>query len=332
MTATPATMRAAFVTELGPPELIRLGELPVPAIGPTDVLVEVSTAAVNPVDVYIRSGRWRTPTPFPFVIGRDLVGTVAATGPGVTGFEPGQRVWCNSLGHAGRQGSFSEYASVPVERLYHLPDGTDPVEAVSLLHPAATAALALRVHGGLQAGETVLVGGGAGNVGGAAVRLAAMAGARVLATCRPDDFARCLEDGAEAAVDYRDPALGERLRELAPDGIDLHVDTSGKVDLELAVDLMAVRGRLVLLAGARARPVLPLWSLYTRDGRIHGFVISRAHVDELAAAAATINRCLATGALRPRVERVVPLERAAEAHRLVEEGLRRRVVVRIGDS
>jgi len=79
------------------------------------------------------------PGEFPFVIGRDLVGTVAATGPGVTGFEPGQRVWCNSLGHAGRQGSFSEYACVPVERLYHLPDDADPVERVLPLERAAEA-------------------------------------------------------------------------------------------------------------------------------------------------------------------------------------------------
>jgi NADPH:quinone reductase-like Zn-dependent oxidoreductase len=331
MTTTPTTMRAAHVTQLGPPELIRVGELPVPAIGPTDVLVEVETVAVNPVDAYIRSGVWRTPTPFPFVIGRDLVGTVAATGQGVTGFKTGQRVWCNSLGHGGRHGSFSEYVCVPAERLYHLPDAADPAEAVALFHPAATAELALRVHGGLQAGETVLVGGGAGNVGSAAVRLAAMAGARVLATCRPDDVGRCLQNGAEAALDYRDPALGERLRELAPDGIDLHVDTSGRIDLELAIDAMAVRGRLVLLAGL-ARPALPVWSLYTRDGRIHGFVISRATVDELATAAATINRCLAAGSLHPRVERVLPLERAAEAHRLVEGGLRGRVVVRVRGS
>ena len=98
------------------------------------------------------------------------------------------------------------------------------------------------------------------------------------------------------------------------------------------MELMAVRGRLVLLAGARARPVLPVWSLYTRDARIHGFVISRAAVDELATAATTINRCLAAGSLRARVKRVLPLERAAEAHRLVESGLRGRVVVRVRGS
>lgn len=135
----PATMLAAYVNELGPAENIRYGELPVPPVGPTDVLVRVEAVAANPVDAYIRAGTWRTPTPFPFVIGRDLVGTVAEAGPGAAGFSPGQRVWCNSLGHGGRQGSFAGYATVPADRLYHLPDGADPVGAASLLHPAATA-------------------------------------------------------------------------------------------------------------------------------------------------------------------------------------------------
>ena len=136
-------MRAAYITELGPPEAIRLGDLPVPEIGPTDVLAEVDTVTVNPVDTLVRSGGYQTPTPFPFVVGRDLVGTVAAVGAGVTGFAAGDRVWCNSLGHGGRQGSFAEYAAVPAERLYRLPDGADPVAAVASFHPAATAYLAL---------------------------------------------------------------------------------------------------------------------------------------------------------------------------------------------
>jgi NADPH:quinone reductase-like Zn-dependent oxidoreductase len=158
-------MRAAYLTELGPPEAIRLGDLPVPEVGPTDVLVEVDTVTVNPVDTLVRSGRYPTPTPFPFVVGRDLVGSVAAVGAGVTGFAAGDRVWCNSLGHGGRQGSFAEYAAVPAERLYHLPDRADPVEAVASFHPAATAYLALYRHGRLRPAQTVFVGGGAGNVG-----------------------------------------------------------------------------------------------------------------------------------------------------------------------
>jgi NADPH:quinone reductase-like Zn-dependent oxidoreductase len=321
--------RAAYVEELGPADNIRYGELPVPMVGPTDVLVQVEAVAVNPVDALIRAGTWPTPTPFPFVIGRDLVGRVMHAGPGVVGFASGQQVWCNSLGHGGRQGSFSTYASVPADRLYHLPDAADRVEAVSLLHPAATAHLALHRHGELREGETVLVGGGAGNVGTAAVQLAVMAGARVLATCGPADADRCRRAGATEVLDYADPALGERLRELAPDGVDLYVDTSGHIDLELAVDLLAFRGRIVLLAHApSARPGLPAWRLYTGDGRIHGFVISRATVDELAGAAAALNRCLASGRLLTQVAEVLPLERAADAHRMIEQGVRGRLVLR----
>jgi NADPH:quinone reductase-like Zn-dependent oxidoreductase len=132
-------MRAAFITRLGPADGIRVGELPQPAPGPTDVLVRAEVVVVNPVDILVRSGGWATPTPFPFVIGRDLVGTVAEAAPGAVGFAPGDRVWCNSLGYGGRQGSFAEYAVVPAERLYHLPAAADPVAAVALFHPAATA-------------------------------------------------------------------------------------------------------------------------------------------------------------------------------------------------
>src|SRR5581483_10985689 len=108
---------------------MRVGELPVPAAGACDVLVKVNAVAVNQVDTYIRSGRYPVPMPSPFVVGRDLVGTVAAARP-ESGFAPGQQVWCNSLGHGGRQGSFSEYAVVPAERLYPLPEA-DPVTAVA---------------------------------------------------------------------------------------------------------------------------------------------------------------------------------------------------------
>jgi NADPH:quinone reductase-like Zn-dependent oxidoreductase len=197
----PERMRAAYITELGPAEAIRVGALAVPDPGPTDVLVQVEVVAVDPVDTLVRSGAYATPTPFPFVVGRDLVGTVAAAGPGAAGFAPRDRVWCNSLGHGGRQGSFAEYAVVPADRLYHLPAGADPVTAVAALHPAATAHLALFRHGGLRPGEIVYVGGGAGNVGSALTRLAGLGGARVLAGARPEDAGWCRSAGAAELVD-----------------------------------------------------------------------------------------------------------------------------------
>jgi NADPH:quinone reductase-like Zn-dependent oxidoreductase len=324
-------MRAAYVTELGAADVIRVGELPVPAVGPTDVLVRVEVVAVDPVDTMVRSGAYPTPTPFPFVIGRDLVGTVAEAPPGAAGFAPGDRVWCNSLGHGGRQGSFAEYAVVPAERLYPLPAGVDPVAAVAVLHPAATAYLALFRDGALRPGETVYVGGGAGNVGSVLTSLASLGGARVLAGARPEDAGWCRSAGAAEVVDYRDPDLHGRLRALAPDGVDLYVDTSGHLDLPAAVDLLATGGRLVLLAGSGQRLTLPVGPLYTHDRRIVGFAISRASTGDLAAAAAVLNRRFAGPGLPVRVHDIWPLERAAEAHRAVERGLRGRIVLRVAE-
>ncbi|MBM0225476.1 alcohol dehydrogenase catalytic domain-containing protein [Micromonospora sp. ATA51] len=120
MAGLPDTMLEAYLTELGGPERIRIGPLSVPVPGPTDVLVRTELIAVNHVDTFVRSGGYATHTPFPFVIGRDLVGSVVRAGEGVDEFAIGEKVWCNSLGHRGRQGSFAEFAVVPRERLYRL--------------------------------------------------------------------------------------------------------------------------------------------------------------------------------------------------------------------
>lgn len=314
-------MFAAYIEQLGGPGQIRCGRLDPPVPGPTDVLVAVAASAVNRVDLFVRSGLYRTPVPFPFVLGRDLVGTVLRAGPGVPGLRAGDRVWCNSLGHGGRQGAAAEQAVVAAERLYRLPRGVDEREAVALLHPVATAWLALFRHGGLTAGQTVLVGGAAGHVGRAAVALAADAGARVVGTCRAEDFAHCRALGAHEVVDYRDPDLTRRLRALAPEGFDVQLDTSGRNDLDQAVRVLAVRGRIVLMAGAGGPdPRLPAGALYMRDGALTGFAISNASVEDLSAAAVVVNRVLASGRLRPRGLRVLPLDAAAEAHTLLERG------------
>lgn len=321
-------MRAAYIDSPGPASDIRYGELPEPRPGPTDVLVEVLATTVNNVDTFVRSGAYPTALPLPFVVGRDLVGRVVEPGPGAAGHRPGDLVWCNSLGHDGRQGSAAERAVVPADRLYRLPAGVDPAMAVTVLHPAATAYLALFVHGRLRVGETVLVLGGGGNVGTAVVTLAATAGARVVATASAADAEHCRRAEAAEVFDYRDADLAARLRSACPGGVDVHLDTSGRNDIESAIDLLAPRGRLVILAGPRARPVLPSGALYLNDRTITGFVISRATTAELAAAAGTVNRMLAAGRLVPREVVRMPLSAVAEAHRMVERGeLRGRRVV-----
>ncbi|KAF2775837.1 NADPH:quinone reductase [Streptomyces sp. OM5714] len=317
----PDMMRAAYIDAVGPADAVRYGELPVPAVGPTDVLVRVAAVAVNPVDTFVRSGAYATPLPTPFVVGRDLVGEVAATGPGAAGFGVGQRVWCNSLGHAGRQGSFARYATVAAERLYAAPPGADTDHLVAAAHPAASAWLALFRHGRLRAGETVYVGGGAGNVGGAAVALASRAGARVVATARAEDAGTVRELGAAEVLDHHAPDLAERVRRAAPDGYDVHLDTSGHGVLADAVDSLAPGGRLVAMVGLGTGPAaLPLSRLYTRDASIVGFAISNATTADLAEAARGVVGVLTGTPWRPRIADRLPLSMTAEAHRRLEAG------------
>src|SRR5699024_2568836 len=170
-----APMRAGFVRALGGPEQIQVGELPTPRPGPGEVLLAVHASSLNPVDVLVRSGAFPTETPFPFVLGRDAVGTVVEAGEGAEDLL-GQRLATSSLGHDGRQGAWAEYTVVARERAYPVPGSqtrpepeaqawpvpgsqTRPVPEdvaeetlVAALHPASTAHLALHRHGGLAPG------------------------------------------------------------------------------------------------------------------------------------------------------------------------------------
>jgi NADPH:quinone reductase-like Zn-dependent oxidoreductase len=315
-------VRAAYLTELGGPEVIRVGELPEPRPGPTDVLVRVEAVAVNPVDTFIRSGAYRTPLPMPFVLGRDMVGTVgdrqAPAGADSDGL-PGRRVWTNSLGHAGRQGPTAEYAVVPRDRLYPLPEGVDPDRAVAVLHPAATAWLALVRHARVLPGERLLVEGAAGNVGRALVELGAQLGAHVVGTAAPADHDDLRALGAEEVIDYWAPDIGG--------AYDVAVDCSGRDELARTADLMNRGGRVVLISGMTTTMTVPARAIYLRDLSVLGFVISNATVADLAAAASWINDRLVRGGLPPRRVRALGLADTAEAHRQVAEGVRGRLVI-----
>jgi NADPH:quinone reductase-like Zn-dependent oxidoreductase len=206
-------MRATYVTELGSPENIQVGQLDEPTLGALDVLVRTQALAVNFVDTLVRSGKYPTPKTFPFVIGRDLVGIVSTTGDAVEGFAIGDAVWSNSLGHNELQGSFSEYAAVPRDRLYPLPAGVDAKETVALVHSAATAYLALLREARLKYGDTVVVSGAAGAVGSTAMQFATASGAHVIATARKEDADWCKASGAELVfvTDGRDKPLQTEL-------------------------------------------------------------------------------------------------------------------------
>jgi NADPH:quinone reductase len=312
-------MQAAYINTVGPPENIRIGDLPLPNVGPKDILVRVAAVCVDPIDTYIRSGAYPIELPTPFIIGRDLVGTVERIGSSVTGFTLGERVWCNNQGYAGRQGSFAEYAAVDESLLYKLPSGVDELQAVSFVHAALTASVGMKKIA-LQPGDSLFVQGGAGNVGSAILQLARAGGIRTFATAgNADGLAWCHKLGAEVAIDYHNSEeLDKAVRRFAPEGVTAYWDTSGHHNFEQAVAWLGHHGRLVLMSGLNAKPVFPVGGFYTKNCTLYGFTVTSLTPDELRLHAAAINDWFASGELQVRIDRVLSLADAAEAHRLVE--------------
>ncbi|HVX11765.1 MAG TPA: NADPH:quinone reductase [Pirellulales bacterium] len=312
-------MKAAYIERVGAPDQIRYGELPVPKMGPADVRVRVDAVTVDPIDVYIRSGQFSIPLPFPFIVGRDMVGRVAELGPAVTRFRPGDRVWCHNQGYDGRQGTFAEYIVTQETLLYALPAGIDAQEAVAFVHSGSTACVGLQRARPVE-GETIFVNGGSGGVGSAVIQLAKARGLRIFATAgSADGLEWCRSLGAEAVANYRTDDVAQALAGFAREGVNIYWDMSGKPDFDAAVASIARDGRLILMSGLTARPAFPVGPFYVKGCTMHGFAVTHATPAELDASAAEINGWFSAGRLRVRIDRVVPLSAAAEAHRLVEE-------------
>lgn len=314
-------MRAAYVEQTGPVENIRVGDLPRPEVGEGRVLVRVRATALNPIDLYVRSGAVAMPLPFPYVIGCDFAGTVESVGPGgVTRVKPGERVWGSNQGLLGRQGVTAEYAAVEEHWLHPTPDALDDREAAAMALAGITAHLGLFQNGRLKAGESVYVPGGSGGVGSLVVQMAKAVGARVATSAgSPEKVELCKSIGADLAMNYKTDDVPARLREFAPEGLDVWYETQREPDLEVAVPLLRKRGRMILMAGRTAKPVLPLGAFYPRDCSLIGFAMFNATPDEQRRCAEDINRWAAEGTLKPHVGRVFPLAEAAEAERFLEQ-------------
>lgn len=319
-------MKAAFIRRTGPPEVIETGSLPDPQPGPEDVLVRVLACAVNPIDTAIRSGAVAMPIRFPFVIGCDLAGVVEAVGNRVTTLQPGERVWGSNQGLLGRQGTFSELASVDARWLYKTPAGIDDITAAAGALVGITAHLGLVDRARLEPGETIFINGGAGGVGAMVVQIARLLGARVIAAgSSASKRTRIATLGADAVIerpgaDAPADELVRRVREHAPHGVDVWWELAREPNLDSAVDCLAERGRLVLMAGRSARPAFPVGPFYVQGCSMHGFVMFKEPWQRQAAAAIDLNRWMAAGTLRPVVDSVLPLEAASDAHRLQEAG------------
>ncbi len=313
-------MRAAFIRRTGTPAEIMIGELPPPEPGPGQVLVRVRATTVNPIDTYVRAGLVPFRLPRPFIPGCDLAGVVEQVGPGAERFHPGDRVWGSNQGLMGRNGASAELVAADEQWLYPTPEGVYDEEIAAIALTGITAHLGLFRDGQLRAGETVFVSGGSGGVGSMVVQLAKIAGARVITTAGDDARLRkCRELGADHVILYHEQALAPALRELAPGGVDLWFETRRDPDFMSAVPLLTPRGRMIVVAGREATPPFPVGPFYTRDCKLLGFAMFNASADEQREAAGELGRWLAEHRLRANIDRILPLEELAAAHRLQEE-------------
>lgn len=313
-------MRAAYITETGPAEAIQVGELPDPQPTESEALVRVKAASVNPIDMYLRSGAVPMELPLPYILGSDLAGVVEAVGPEATLFKPGDRVWGANQGVMGRQGTFSELAAIDQQWLYPTPEGvTDELAAASAL-VGITVSLGLVDEANVQPGETVFVHGASGAVGSAVIQMAKAMGARVIAaTGSAEKVKYCQSLGADEVIEYRHEDLQAHIEQVAPEGVDVWWETCREPDLKLAVGSLAMRGRLVLMAGRDAQPEFPLGPFYTKCCKALGFVMFLADADVQRRAAERVSEMLASGKLTTRIARSEPLEKAVELHLLQQE-------------
>lgn len=313
-------MRAMVIDRFGGADELHPAELPQPQAAAGEVLIRVAYAGVNPADWKIREGwlqqffQYR----FPFVLGFDAAGVVAALGAGVSGLRVGDRVVTSSNQGKGVWGTYAEYVVSDADRVVRLPDGVGLAAAAALPTAGITSWEALFDVGGLRAGQSVLVNGGAGGMGSWCIPLAKMAGARVAATCGPANLDYVRELGADLVIDYRAQDVAAAVRVWAPEGLDLIVDTVGQGTLLQGVELVKRGGTIApigtLIAGepqpdaaraaARGVRIVPTMSSFERQGRQLRSLVE----------------ALAQGRIRAPAIEVLPLEAAAEAQRRVQAG------------
>jgi NADPH2:quinone reductase len=322
-------MKAMLMRTAGEAEVLELAEVPVPAIAdPHEMRVRVRAAGVNPVDTKIRKLHFYYPQNLPVILGCDAAGTVEAIGSAVTRFRPGDDVYFFNNGLGGAAGSYAQYTIVDEAYAAKKPARLSMVEAAAVPLVLITAWEALIDRSMLERGEHVLVHGGAGGVGHIAVQLARHLGARVAATVSDDTKARLVQDlGAEVAIDYRKRKVVEDvLRWTSDRGADVVLDTVGGRTFCESFAALRLYGRIATLLSTPCE-LADVNQARMRNLRV-GYVQMTApsylaNVDARIAQTRILERgaqLFDAGALKVVVSRAMPMQAAAAAHRLVEEG------------
>ena len=340
-------MRAVVYTESGDSSVLELVERDVAVPGPGEVRVRIVRAGVNPTDWKFRAGGMGE-LAFPEIVpGQDGSGVVDAVGPDAAGLAVGDRVWTMLAQHTRPGGTAQEQVVLPVANVTALPDAASYDVGASLGVPAVTAHRALttsedgpaRLAPGALAGKTVLVAGGAGAVGNAAIQLAGWAGATVVSTVssvEKGELARAA--GAHHVVNYREADTVATIRELVPDGVDIVVEVAPAQNLALDVQVIKPRGTIAIYANNGGDELtLSVRATFSTNARFQWVLLYTVGQAALRAAAEDITAAVADGAFGVGDDHGLPvhhypLEQTADAHAAVEHGAVGKVRIDVADT
>lgn len=316
------TMRAVALDKFGGPEAMKIQSLPIPQIEADEVLIRVEAAGVGAWDPYEREGRFveimGTKPRFPYVLGTDGAGTIAAVGEDVTRFKEGDRVYAGALANP-KGGFYAQYVAVKADNVSLIPGNLAMEQAAVLPTDALTALTGLEKVLGLKSGESLMVFGASGGVGHLALQLAKRLGARVLAIASGDDGVQFAEKlGADRAVDGRKGNVLNAAREFAPNGIDAALVTAGGGKTDEA--LLAIRkgGRIAYPHGVMPEPTAHEGvAIEAYDGEFSPALIER------------LNQLIDAGPFEVQVDRTFRMEEAGKAHDALNEHHLGKIALRI---
>lgn len=338
-------MRAVVYRETGPSSVLEVVERDLPEPGPGEVRVRVVRSGVNPTDWKFRAGNMAGHDEV--IPGQDGAGVVDAVGPGVDRYAVGDRVWLVLAQHGRAYGTAAEYTVQPVERVVALPEGASYDLGASLGVPAVTAHRALtagqdgptRLAPGALDGKVVLVAGGAGAVGNAAIQLARWAGATVITTVSSDEKAAlATAAGAQHTINYRDGDTARKILAIAPDGVDIAVEVAPAQNIEIDLEVVRVHGLISIYANNGGDEMtMPLRAAFGKNLRFQFLILYTLREDLLQAAVEDVNAAVAAGALRVGEEAGIALHHialgeTATAHDAVESGAVGKVLIDIADG
>ena len=318
----PAQMKAIEISQPGGPEVLRPTQRPTPRARPGEVVIRVHTAGVNRPDCFQRAGSYAPPPGASDLPGLEVSGTVADVGEGVTQWRSGDAVCALTPG-----GGYAQYCATPAAHCLPVPAGLDLTQAASLPETFFTVWINVFERGGLAPGETLLVQGGASGIGVTAIQIARAFGNRVFATAgSAEKCAACERLGAERAINYRTEDFAEVVKHLTGGkGVDVILDMVGGDYLQRELKCLATDGRLSIIAFlGGSKTALDLGDVLYRRLTITGSTLRPRSIEYKAQVAQALREkvwpLVELGRIEPVIHQVFPLDRAADAHALMESG------------